>query len=194
MSSSDIFYRKGKEIRSSLLRCDVNLENIEKHHLQLCLRPYDKNTLILKKYYDPNTWDIKHMKTLDCYYMDCFYDEDNDSIEFNLFESFDLFVFNICSLLNIGTLKTYDDNYLVDEDEFAHIFQRVSVFYLTLEEFKLLDGFVGMFTLNGSSISFDGVILKFDCIHESVSDGDHVPDVKSKLLKRGEDLLNWCKD
>lgn len=194
MSSSDIFYRKGKEIRSSLLKCKVNLDDIENRHLQLCLRPYDEEALILRKYYDDNTWNVKSMKTIDCYYMDCFYDEDKDSIQFNMFEGFDVFLFNVCALLNIGTLKTHESNYIIEKDDFAHIFQRVSVFHLTLDEFKLLDGFVGMFTLNGSSISFDGLIVKFDCIHESVSDGACISDVKSKLLMRGEDLLNWCKD
>jgi len=188
MSCSDIFYKNGEEIRSSLLKCEVSILNLEIGHLQLKLTPYDEDVMILRKYYD-NAWNVENMHTLDCFFIDCIYDDINDSIEFNMHTSFDLFLFNICALLGIGRLKTSDDFVDIGENGFAHIYQRVNVFYLTLEEFKLLDGFIGKFTLNGSSVSFDGLFMRFDCIHESVSDGADVPDVKSKLLKRGERLL-----
>ena len=189
LSSSDIFYKNGKEIRSSYLVSEVNLDNLDKGLLQIQLRPYDKDMLILRKFYDLETWSVKQVHTMDCIFMDCVYDEVNDTIEFNMFTGFDLFLFNICALLGIVTLKTHESNYDLSENGVAHIYQRVSVFYLSLEEFKMLDGFIGKFNFNGSSVTFQGLVMRFDCIHESVCDGAHVPGVKSECLKRGESLL-----
>ena len=189
--SSDIFYKNGKEIRSSFLKTEINTQDVENGLLSISLKPEDDEVLILRKNYDINTWAVRNVISLDSFILNCVYDEIHDSIEFNIHSSFDLFIFNICALLGIGTLKVNDKYVEFDEHGFAQIFQRVSVFYLTLEEFKMLDGFVGRFTLHGSSISFDGLLLNYKRIHESVSDGAHIPDLKSKLLERGEFLFEW---
>ena len=189
MSFTEVFIKNGKEIRSNTLMTEINLDNLEKGLLKISLKPYDENVTILRKHYNDKTWRVDFMHTIEEIILDCVYNDIDDSIEFNLHASFDLFIFNICALLGIGTLKINDKYVDIGKNGFAHIFQRVQVFYLTLEEFKLLNGFVGIFTFNGSSISFDGLLMRYDCIHESVSDGAAIPDFDSDCLKRGEKLF-----
>ena len=71
------------------------------------------------------------------------------------------------------------------------LFDRVKSIILTLEEFKMLDGFVGKFSICNPSIDFEMLVISIKGIDKSVCDGAHVPEVKSKCLKGGEYLFKW---
>ena len=73
---------------------------------------------------------------------------------------------------------------------FFNIPDRVKSIMLSLEEFKMLDGFVGEFNICNPSFDFLSLKIAINEISESVCDGAHVPDVKSDLL-RGESLFIW---
>ena len=173
---------------------EVNLDDLDDNKVSLLLKPYESDVEIAIVKYG-NDWKFKKVKGLDYCTLTCNYNKNEDQLEIAILNGFDVFIFNICSLLDIGHIA-------IDEDvEPSGLFQAMEGFFLievrvksitlSLEEFKLLDGFIGEFSICNPSIDFIKLIISLKSIHESVCDGAHVPDVKSNNLKRSENLFIW---
>lgn len=184
------FLKKDKEIDSSVLKLEVVLDILDDtNHAQLMLSPIDEDVQIVQETYDDDK-KLLGVFNVGVFKQDVSYNKEHNLFEFGIKTSFDVFIFNICALLDIGKL-TIDENVKLSETGFAPIKERVKSISLTLEEICSLNGFLGKFSIIDNSIDFKGIVLNLQAIHESVSDGEHIPDVKSNLLKRSENLYLW---
>ena len=193
MTIETVFFKNGERKCSSYLKSEVCLDELDDNKVSLLLKPYEHDVEIAIVHYGFD-WQIEHEKRLDYFTLTCYYDKREDMIEILIDNGFDVFIFNICALLGIGRLNIIENveplGLFQAMEGFLPIHERVRSILLTLEEFKLLDGFVGKFSLCNPSIDFIRLVIAFDSIHESVCDGAHVPYMKSSLLKRGESLID----
>lgn len=168
---------------------EVNLDELEDNKVQLLLKPYESDVEIAIVHYGQD-WNIDDKRGLEYFTLNCNYDNVEDKIEIKVFNGFDEFIFNVCSLLRIGHI-TLDEDVSFDKMTFAPICERVKSIILSLEEFKMLDGFVGKFSICNPSFDFISLMISVKGIHESVCDGSETPEVNSELLLRGEKLFMW---
>lgn len=185
-----MYNKEGFEIDSCPFIFNVSLDELETHNnVKLMLKPYDPSVIIARYPYkkggkiDP----FKFIRA-ECYETDFFYNNEDDEIILNVLNGFDVAIFNICSLLNIGKIEI-DKGVPYRENGFAPVHDKVSRIKLTLEEFKQLDGFVAVFKFVPYFILFKGLLIGANYIHEDVHDGDVVPNFKSDNLLRGEKLF-----
>ena len=194
MTSETVFFKNGQRKCSSSLISEVNLDELDNNKVSLFLKPLERDVEIAIVHYGQD-WKIDDKKGLDYFILDCNYDKREDKIEIIVNNGFDEFIFNICALLDIGRLTINEDveplGLFQAMDGFFNVNDRVKSIILSLEEFKLLDGFVGEFSICNPSIDFLSLRIAIKEISESVCDGAHVPEVKSEYLKRGESLLIW---
>lgn len=181
---------KCEEIDTAPFRFQVITDGLENGNtLQLILRPTDPAVVIYRDYYDEHN---RHTDSdrLEAYETNVFYDDENDEITLNVFNGFDVAIFNICSLLNIGRVHI-DDSVPCSNRNFAPVHDRVMQIILTLEEFKKLDGFVAVFKFTKYFILFKGLLIGSNYIHEDVKDGSDVPFYTSDRLARGESIFKF---
>jgi len=185
-----IFNGETKEIDTLPFKFEVNLDEIDKfYNVRLIIRPLDPDVVIARDYYDANN---KHIETrkIEQYENNVFYDDEADEIRLNVFNGFDVAIFNMCSLLGIGRVGL-DDAVPYSYLGFAPVHDKVQTITFTLEEFKQLDGFVALFKFTPHFILFKGLLIGANYIHSDVHDGDVVPDFRSEKLLRGEKLFKW---
>lgn len=191
MTIENVFFKNGERKCSSYLISQVNLDEIDDNKAQLLLKPYEQDVEIAIVHYGLD-WKIDDMKGLDYFILDCSYNKSEDKIEINVNNGFDVFIFNICALLGIGRLTIDKDveplGVFQAMEGFFNVNERVKSIILTLEEFKLLDGFVGKFSICNPSIDFLSLQISIKEISESVCDGADIPEIKSECLKGGEKL------
>ena len=184
-----MYNKQGEEIDTAPFIFNVELDELETYNnAKLVLKPLDPCVVITREHFDLNNNHTGLFERVKKYETNVFYDDENDLIMFNIWNGFDVALFNICSLLGIGHVEL-DDHVPNDENGFAPIHDKVSLLKFTLEEFKQLDGFVAMFKFTQHFILFKGLLIGANYIHESVNDGDVVPDFKSNVFKRGEKLF-----
>lgn len=187
-----IYDREGKKIDTLPFIFNVELDELEKHNnIKLEIKPIDPDVVIARYHYET---DQTHIDPYDfeigTYETNIFYNDEDDEIFMNVFNGFDVAIFNICSLLGIGRVEL-DDAVKYSYLGFAPIHDKVSRIKLTLEEFKQLDGFVAVFKFTPHFILFKGLLIGARYIHSDVHEGDVVPDFKSDKLLRGENLFKW---
>ena len=186
-----MFDKEGKMIDSCLFKFEVNLDELEKfNNARLFLKPLDPYISIERYYFEANEgtldpYDFEHVHKYECNF---FYNDEDDKIILNVFNGFDVAIFNICSLLGIGHVAI-DETVPCNELGFAPVHDRVSTLTFTLEEFKRLDGFVARFKFTPHFILFKGLLIGANYIHDNVKDDDRVPDFESDYLLRGEKLF-----
>lgn len=184
-----MYNKQGEEIDTAPFIFNIELDELETYNnAKLVLKPLDPCVVITREHFDLNNNHTGLFERVKKYETNVFYDDENDLIMFNIWNGFDVALFNICSLLGIGHVEL-DDHVPNDENGFAPIHDKVSLLKFTLEEFKQLDGFVAMFKFTQHFILFKGLLIGANYIHESVNDGDVVPDFKSNVFKRGEKLF-----
>ena len=186
-----MYNKQGEIIHACPFKFEVELDEIEKfNNVRLILKPLDPSVVITRHYYlyDESEIDPNDFERIPAYEHDIFYNDENDELFLNVFNGFDVAIFNICSLLGIGRIRL--DSYVpYEENGFAPVHDKVSLIKFTLEEFKQLDGFVAWFKFTRHFIYFKGLLMGANYIHENVQDGDDVPDFKSSDLLRGEKLF-----
>ena len=186
-----MFDKEGKLIDSCLFKFEVNLDELEKfNNAKLILKPLDPSIKIVRYYFkaDKGTLDPYDVERVDSYESNFFYNDDDDEFVLNVFNGFDVAIFNICSLLGIGHVDI-DESVPCNDLGFAPVHDRVSALTFTLEEFKMLDGFVARFKFTPHFILFKGLVIGANYLHENVKNGDRVPDFKGEDLLRGEKLF-----
>lgn len=192
MPFKEVIYNKnGEVIDSCPFKFEVNLDEIETHHnARLIVNTLDPHVVIASYYYkrDESEIDPHDFKRLDEFTGNYFYNDEDDEIIVAIHNGFDVAVFNMCSLLGIGRIHL-DDHVEYEENGFAPVHDKVVYFKLTLDEFKMLDGFVAVCKFTRHFILFKGLLIGANYIHESVQDGDGVPDFRSEKLLRGERLF-----
>lgn len=192
MPFKQVMYNKhGEEIDAAPFILNVELDELETlNNVKLILKPLDPCVVITRYYYehDESEIDPHDFERVKRYETNFFYNDEDDKIVLSVFNGFDVALFNICSLLGIGRVEL-DDHVPYDEDGFAPVHDKVSRVNFTLEEFKKLDGFVAMFKFTPHFILFKGLLIGANYVHKEVKDGDVVPEFKSNVLKRGENLF-----
>ena len=187
-----MYNKQGEIIDACPFIFNIDLEDLETHYCAtLLIKPLDPCVIITSKYYEFSETEtdfssgFDRIKSFDTTF---FYDDENDKLVLNVFNGFDVALFNICSLLGIGRF-TLRDEVPFDENGFAPIHDKVGELIFTLEEFKQLDGHVVWLKFTKHFVLFKGLLVGANYIHESVKDGDVVPNFKSSVLKRGERLF-----
>ena len=192
MPYKDAMYNnQGEEIDAAPFIFNVELDELETlNNVKLMLKPLDPCVVITRYYYehDESEIDPYNFERVKRYETNFFYNEEDDELVLNVFNGIDVALFNICSLLGIGRVEL-DDAVPYDENGFAPVHDKVSLLKFTLEEFKQLDGCVVMLKCTPHFTLFKGLLIGANYIHEDVHGGDHVPDFKSNVLKRGENLF-----
>ena len=178
----------GDEIACAPFVFNVELDELEEHdNVKLTIKPLDPTVAIYRDYFDIKGEQIDARK-LEAYESNFFYNSEDDELFLNVFNGFDVALFNISSLLGVGRV-TLRDEVPYMENGFAPVHDKVSTISWTLEEFKQLDGWVAWFKFTPHFILFKGLVIGANYIHESVQHGDDVPDFKSEKLLRGEKLF-----
>ena len=183
-----MYNARGIEIDCAPFIFNVELDELETlNNAKLTIKPVDPSILIARDYFDEHN---KHVGAdrLEVYESNFFYDDEDDEIVLNVFNGFDVAIFNICSLFGIGRL-TLDDAVPYEENGFAPVHDKVSLITFTLEEFKKLDGFVAWFKFTKHFILFKGLVIGANYIHRDVCEGANVPFFVSDQLLRGEKLF-----
>ena len=186
-----MYNKQGEIIHACPFKFEVELDELEKfYNVKLILRPLDPSVVITRHYYehDESEIDPHAFERIPAYQNDFFYNDEADEIVLNVFNGFDVALFNISSLLAIGRLDLADE-VPYNENGFAPIHDKVRTITWTLEEFKKLDGFVAWFKFTKHFIFFKGLLLGSNYIHENVKDDDRVPAFDSDVLLRGEKLF-----
>lgn len=187
------YYNKdGDEIDTFAMKFEINLDEVDScNNVQLILRPLDPTIVMTRKYYERDVETDPHVfETFKSFKTNFFYNDEDDKIFLNVFNGFDVAIFNICSLLGIGRLELRDE-VPYNENGFAPVHDKVSTITWTLEEFKQLDGFVAMFKFTPHFILFKGLLIGANYIHRDVCEGSIVPFFLSDELLRGENLFKW---
>ena len=186
-----IYDKNGEIVDACLFKFTVDLDGVEKiNNARLILKPLDPCVVVARRYFKDNesNADPYNYEIIKEFYVDAFYDDEDDEINLNIIGGFDVAIFNICSLLGIGRLHL-DDAVKYSCVGFAPIHDKVSSIKLTLEEFKMLDGFVACLKFTDNFVLFKGLVIGANYIHEDVHDGDVVPKFNSDKLLRGENLF-----
>ena len=186
-----IYNANGEVIDACPFIFKIDLDDLEElNNARLILKPLDPCVVITLDYYETNEDEIDpaEFQRLKDFKIDFFYNDEDDEIVLNVFNGFDVALFNICSLLGIGRIHI-DESVPYNENGFAPVHDKVSTLTFTLEEFKMLDGFVAWFKFTPHFILFKGLLIGANYIHESVEDGAGVPSFKSDKLLRGEKLF-----
>lgn len=189
MPCKEMMYNKnGEAIDAAPFMFNVELDELEKYcNVKLTLKPVDPCVVITREYFD-----IKGEKAgferVKEYSFNFFYNDEKDEIMLHVFNGFDVALFNISSLLGIGRIALRDE-VPYQENGFAPIHDKVSTISWTLEEFKMLDGFVAWFKFTEHFIYFKGVVIGANYIHRDVCEGANVPFFLSNQLVRGEKLF-----
>ena len=179
---------KGDEIDATPFVFGVDLDELEElNNVKLTIKPLDERVLIARDYYDINNKFVG-ADTCECYETNFFYNDEDDKLILNVFNGFDVALFNISSLLGIGRVELADE-VPYNENGFAPVHDKVDRIIWTLEEFKQLDGWVAWFKFSKHFIYFKGLVIGANYIHRDVHDGDDVPDFRSEKLLRGEKLF-----
>lgn len=179
--------RDGNELDTALFEFDVNLDNLETEHIaKLTIKLADPSIMIYRDYYDYQGYFAG--TTSDISYESNFvYYEDEDELILNVFNGFDVAIFNICALLGMGKF-TRDYSVPYDEENFVEIDDSVQTITFTLEEFKKLHGFMAWFRFNNPFIEFKGLSIGSNYLHDSCHNGA-IPDYWSDNMKRGEKFI-----
>ena len=183
--------KQGNKTDALPFKFEVNLDELEAHHnARILVKPLDDDVVIARYYYEYDKSEIDPYKFDKVEYFEgnYFYNDEDDEIILAVHTGFDVAVFNMCSLLGIGRVEL-DEYVEYEANGFAPVHDKVWQLKMTLEEFKQLDGFVSMIKFTPHFILFKGLLIGANYIHEDVHDGDHVPDFKSNVLKRGENLF-----
>ena len=187
----DIYDKEGNKIDALPFKFEVNLDELETHHnARILVKPLDPCVVIARYYYehDESEIDPHDFDRLEYFEGNYFYNDEDDEIILAIHTGFDVAVFNMCSLLGIGRVEL-DEGVQYSYLGFAPVHDKVWQLRMTLEEFKQLDGFISMIKFTKHFILFKGLLIGANYIHESVNDGDVVPDFKSNVFKRGEKLF-----
>lgn len=187
MYYNDYFYGNEKHY-SSVLKTEVNLDELHKGEVQLRFKPCLEDVIIIR---DTMTEDGKVIESngLEYYKRNLNYDKDNDRIEIFLSKGFDDFIFDVCFILGLGRVNYANIEEFEDTETVNSMFARSVI--LTLDEFKRLDGFAGQFNIGSLGIEYEGIrisketLLKFKCDDFERIDG------YNEYLLRGEDLMKW---
>ena len=178
----------GDEIACAPFIFGVDLDELEEHNnVRLTIKPLDPSVVVYRDYFDINN---KHVgaNRLEEYETNFFYNDEKDKLMLNVFNGFDVALFNISSLLGIGRIELADEvPYMANG--FAPVHDKVRTITWTLEEFKQLDGWVAWFKFTKHFILFKGLLIGANYIHSDVDEGDVVPDFRSEKLLRGEELF-----
>lgn len=178
----------GDEIACAPFIFGVDLDDLETHYCaRLTIKPLDPAVVVYRDYFDINNKYVSSNR-LEEYETNFFYNDEDDKIILNVFNGFDVALFNISSLLGIGRLELADEVPYMSNG-FAPVHDKVRTITWTLEEFKQLDGWVAWFKFTPHFILFKGLVIGANYIHEDVKDGDVVPDFRSEKLLRGENLF-----
>ena len=183
--------KQGEIIHACPFIFSVELDELEKfYNAKLILKPFDPSVVITRQYYefDESEIDPQDFERIPAYQNDFFYNDEADEIVLNVFNGFDVALFNISSLLGIGRIDLADE-VPYNENGFAPIHDKVRTITWTLEEFKMLDGFVAWFKFTKHFIFFKGLVIGANYIDDSVKSGDRVPAFDSDVLLRGERLF-----
>lgn len=187
----EIYDKNGEVIEALPFKFEVNLDELEAfHNARILVKPVDPDVVIARYHYetDPNEIDPHDFERVEYFEGNYFYNDEADELEIGVHNGFDVALFNMCSLLQIGRI-TLDEYVEFEENGFAPVHDKVSTVRLTLDEFKKLDGFVAWCKITKHFILFKGLVIGANYIHESACDGDVVPDFKSEKLLRGEKLF-----
>ena len=187
----NMFNKQGEEIDSCPFVFNVDLDELEQYNnVKLTIKPVDPCVVITRNYYefDESEIDPHDFVRVESYDADFFYNDEKDELFLNVFNGFDVALFNISALLGIGRV-TLRDEVPYMENGFAPVHDKVSTIIWTLEEFKQLDGFVAVFKFTKHFILFKGLLIGANYIHSDVDEGDVVPDFRSEKLLRGEKLF-----
>ena len=186
-----MYDKNGEVIGACPFKFEVNLDELEEYHnARLIIKPLDPCVVITRDYFEMSEAEIdpKDFKLVEYYDANFFYNDEDDKLILNVFNGFDVAIFNICSLLGIGRI-TLRDEVPYMSNGFAPVHDKVGMITFTLEEFKQLDGHVAWFKFTRHFILFKGLVIGANYIHENVKDGDRVPDFRSEKLVRGERLF-----
>lgn len=189
-------FQKGDEtFNACLMVIEIDPDECEDNKVKLLLKPYDEDIKIVKKWYHRENNEYEGSQIIDCFVLDCFYDNEHDRIELAMNSNLDMFLFSICKLLSIGRITLY--NYNVEDIERKENVSSISQNHirsviLTLEEFKRLDGFCGLIDISGlSRVYFKGLFMSVKALKESVCDDFERHDGRDEYLLRGENLFKW---
>lgn len=183
--------KKGEEIDACPFIFNVELDELETYNnVKLILKPLDPCVVITRQYYERSEDEIDPHKfeRVKAYTSNFFYNDEDDTLMLNVFNGFDVAIFNICFLLGIGRLELADE-VPYNENGFAPVHDKVRTITFTLEEFKKLDGFVAWFKFAPPFILFKGLVIGANYINDSVENGDSVPNYNSDVLLRSEKLF-----
>ena len=186
----EIYDKYGNVIDACPFIFGVDLDELETNNCAtLTLKPLDPCVVIARYYYERNESEIDphDFDRVEKFTTPFFYNDEDDELILNVFNGFDVALFNICSLLNIGQIELADE-VPYNEHGFAPIDDKVRLLKFTLEEFKQLDGFVAWFKFAPPFILFKGLVIGANYIHEDVKDGD-VPFFRNENLQRGENAF-----
>jgi len=187
-----MYDKQGNVIDSCPFIFNVELDELEAfNNVKLNLKPLDPCVVITRQYYEFDESEITDpydFERLEVYENNFFYNDEDDKLVLNVFNGFDVALFNISSLLGIGRVEIADE-VPANELGFAPVHDRVRTITWTLEEFKKLDGFVAWIKFAPPCILFKGLLIGSNYVHESVESDDRVPMYDSDVLLRGEKLF-----
>lgn len=187
-------FQKGDDIFDTcFLVCEVNLDRIGDNYVELRLRPNSDDIEIVREWYHDND-EFEGAQTIECFRLECAYDKEHDRIEISKINSFDKFVLNVCSLLGLGRITLfYNDVEEIERREHVSSISEnnISAIILTLDEFKLLDGFYGLFEITGVRKVFKGFQMSIEALKELECDDFKRVDKRKEYLLRGENLFKW---
>jgi len=187
----EIYNANGDVIEALPFKFEVNLDELDTcNNARIIVKPLDPRVVIASYYYEHDESEINphDFKRIEEFTGNYFYNDEDDELKVAVHNGFDVAVFNMCSLLQIGRIHL-DDYVEPEENGFAPVHDKVLTITLTLEEFKQLDGFVAWCKFTPHFILFKGLVIGANYIHESVCEGDVVPDFRSEKLLRGEKLF-----
>ena len=176
---------------ANVLITEVNLDELDKSNVKLLLKPFYDDVEIVRETYNEDD-ELIGSQTIDCFKLDCYYDNEHDRIEISRKSNLDMFIFTVCKLLSIGRITLY--NYNVEDVERRENVSTISENHvrsiiLTLEEFKLLDGFCGLIDISGLSVVyFKGLHMSIKSLKESECDDFRRSDKRKEYFLRGEKL------
>lgn len=188
-----MFDKQGNLIDTAPFVFNVELDELESfHNVKLTIKPLDPCVVITRQYFERSVDEIDPHEFVrgENYNANFFYNDEADEIVLQVFNGFDVALFNMSSLLGIGRIELRDE-VPVQENGFAPVHDKVRRIKWTLEEFKQLDGLVAMIKFTRHFILFKGLLIGANYIHRDVQDGDSVPDFRSEKLLRGEKLFLW---